>query len=162
MTIPTPPGGPLIPDTRWGSVSISGIGLMTVAFTILDVRPLWNAADVRGEDLDIPGLAGRTPYPRIVDETKVTLEIAFSGFVNTAGTFYGDPWVGLQTNWDYVKANCIGPSGSGDGTRAVVLTKPSGATVSANCHVETMKMTEMVGPIAKATIPIVIPPGRLT
>src|SRR6188474_514213 len=85
-----------------------------------NLHPLLRDEDVIGEDTRVSG--GKVLNPQRGDGFRETIEGAFCGDVDRTGTPYGDPWGGLADNIDWFKANITTRTGTGDGTRALVLT----------------------------------------
>lgn len=76
---------------------------------------LLNCPALRGENLVLPGAKGRRPYPRVGDETPVSIPLLVNGATNPDGTPYDKPLSGLLANRDLLRAS-IGVLASGDGT----------------------------------------------
>lgn len=160
MTTATAPGGPILVDERMGSLSINGVNLCTVAWCVQDLKPLWEEDDYRGGTKIVPEQPGELSYPLRRGKRRVDLDLTISGFVDTAGHFYSNPFTGLEAHVDYLNANVVAPVGTGAGTRGAVLTKPTGATRTANVRVLGMPFKGQVGPIVVATLKLEIPLGR--
>ncbi len=158
-TWPTPPGKGLFVDLRMGSLSIGGVDMMTPAWVMLDLFPLWTGADVRGGDREIPGTSGFKPFRRRQTATKFALPMIITGYVDQFDVPFTNPWVGLESNLDYLRTNVVDPPNSNPGTKPSVLTMPSGATRSANIHVERLVEGVQGGPSRQCVLNISIPAG---
>jgi len=160
----TPSSGRLCPDLSMGTLTISGVELVnTYAWSITDLRPLWDSADVRGSDRILPGVIGVIPYQRRWTVTKINLPMVISGYVDQAGSIYDNPFVGLQVNQAYLLDNVVAPVGSNPGTRPAVLTMPDTTTRSGDVTVETLKFGPMAGAISWPCVLVIsIPGGMLT
>lgn len=154
-------------------MTIDGISMNRPAFAIVgDERgeggyvKLWADFDVRGEDRILPSATGVIAYQRRMTVTRVDFRLLVVGDVDEAGAPVADSVVGLQDNIEYIRSNVIAPVATSTGTRAAVLTMPSGATRSANIHVlgvvtQTYGIAEC-GSIWIATLQISIPGGRFS
>src|ERR1043165_5436525 len=99
-----------------GALTIAGVSMHTPAWIVVVLTPLWVKVDTRGgPNRAIPGIAGRVSYPRRKDETAHSLPFVVHGEVDRTGAVQANPWVGLQTNLDYLYANVIAPVDTGDG-----------------------------------------------
>ena len=159
MTIPTLPGGPLIVDSRMGDLTINGVEMMGVAWQMLDLKVLWEPGKQRGTNRLLPGTSGVKAYRKRVTETPYSMPMVITGFVDRSGAAQANPYAGLENNVSYLRSNVVDPTNVGDGTRASVLTMPSGATRSANIHVMGLVLGNQAGPIVLATLEIEIPAG---
>jgi hypothetical protein len=143
-----------------GSLSIAGVSMHGPAWDVVDLVPLWrNPAKRGGPNRAIPGISGRVPYPRRVDETAHALPFLVHGEVNRLGVPQANPWAGLQANLDYLWSNVIIPTGLTDGTRAATLTMPDGTTRTAAIIVEGLTPGGFVKYVRKFTLDIIIPAG---
>lgn len=153
-----------------GVLSISGVSLNRPAWSIMNLERLWQQVEVRGEDRLIPGVNGVIAYRRRVTTRTVDLDFAITGDVDQAGNPVADGLVGLETNLDYLYANAFEPLTTADGTRPATLTKPSGATRTANVHVtfhEGVVVTVEMGTcgsnrnaLMQGVVTLTIPTGR--
>lgn len=160
-----------------GSLSISTISMNRPAWAVIgDERGtgglvhLWPEFDVRGQDRILPSVAGVIPYQRRMTVTRKDLRLLVVGDVDETGTPVSDPVEGLEANLEYLRTNTFAPVVSSTGTRAAVLTMPSGATRTANIHVLGLVVQSYVlgkvldgcaqGAIAITTLQISIPTGR--
>jgi hypothetical protein len=150
-------------NTAAGGLTIASVDMMQPAWQVRNLVSLWLPGDQRGADKLIPGVAGRKPYARYVDTTTRTLELKITGEINRTGTPYADRFEGLQVNIDYLITNVVNPTGSGDGTRSLVLTMPDGTTRTESVHVTGMDIGRYneTGRWVLATIDLSIPSGRI-
>lgn len=149
----------LDPGVCIGGLSIDGVDLMTGAWAVLDLTPLWLTPNVRGVDRLIPGVDGVKPFRRRVTVTQHSLPFIVNGQVNSAGAPYANPWIGLQTNLDVLRAGVLDPTGATDGTRAATLTMPDGSTRTANVHVFGLTAGQRVQYVQLFTLELSIPSG---
>lgn len=118
-----------------GTLTIDGFLLNTAAWDITDLTPLWIETTMDGEDVPLPGVDGAVPFQRFMQPASFALAMKISGDVDELGVDYANAMIGMETNLASIKAAIVTPVHTGDGTRAAVLTKPSGATMSADVHV---------------------------
>lgn len=153
-----------------GNLSVDGIPMRTHAWCVLDLRPLWMPSAIRGSDKVLPGATGVRAYPRRKTITEVTLPIVISGAADRNGI---PPTVGapglkaalftqLEVNVAYLRANVIDPNFvTTDGTRAVILTMPSGSTRTGNVHITGLTVSSMDQHIMACDLTISLPGGTL-
>jgi hypothetical protein len=147
-----------------GGLTINNVDMMAPAWQVRNLHDLWLPANQRGEDRIIPGVSGRKAYRRFADTTTRTLLLKITGDVNSAGTPQTNKFQGLQANIDALITSVVNPTDTGDGTRTLVLTMPSGGSRSEPVHVTGMSFG---GPLAEngrwitATIDLSIPAGRI-
>lgn len=144
-----------------GSLTYGGIDLSTPAWTVTNLIVLWQPSDRRGENLMIPGLAGRIVLPKRRDETAETLEMVVTGTVNRLGVPYADPYEGLEANLDYLCDNVFDTAAATSGATAS-LTMPSGATRTGPMQVVDASFNTEVGIAALVTVDVILPYGKLT
>jgi hypothetical protein len=156
-----------------GVLTVSGVALHGPCWTILDLTPLWVQADVRGDDRLLPGVTGVIPYRRRTTVTRHSLPMWVIGEVSWTDAAYADPWVGLETNLNYLYTNVVAPTGAGDGTRPGSLAMPSGATRTADVHILSLELGGTAAGTAshaggaagagvRATLELSIPDGRFS
>lgn len=149
-----------------GTLQIGTVVLSCPAWDITDLTPLWVETTVRGGDRLIPGAAGVRPFRRRVTVTTHALPMLISGDVDPLGVVNTDAWVGLEENLADLWTNVVAPTNTGDGTRAAILTMPSGATRTANVHVLGLRVGSTRGEphrhhaVVRASLQISIPAGR--
>lgn len=146
-----------------GNLTIGGIAMMCPAWVVLNLHELWQPADQRGEDRLIPGTAGVVAYPRRDTVTRRSLQMLISGTHDRTGAATSSPLAGLQANIDYLRANVVAPTGTGDGTRSAVLTMPDATTRTEPIHVVGLEFGDVRedGQWVKAVLSISIPTGRV-
>lgn len=151
-----------------GSLVIGDVSMNNGAWCALDLTPLWAEVAVRGGDRLIPTLDGVVPYRRRITVTEHSLPLLICGEVDHLGIEYPDPWVGLEENLAYLRANVVDPVATTAGTRAAQLTMPSGDVRTAAIHVLDLRLGEPIAPdpvdgaIFRASLEISIPAGRFT
>jgi len=123
-----------------GTLTISTHSLATPAWDIPDLTPLWFSAGSRGESIVMPGADGRRSNPSRLDEIEVDLLFLVNGEVDRLGSPYSDPWVGLETNLEWLWTNVLVPIDNGRGTRPATLTLPSAATRTANVRTDPLDL----------------------
>lgn len=147
--------------TATGTLTINSVLMHTSAWNVLDCTELWLVAAVRGDNITIPYVNGRRALPYRIDEATFALRMAITGDVNSAGVKYADPWVGLQANLDYLRANVVDPPTAPSATRAATLVMPSGVTRTANVQVLELEILRHGGPhLVDAALHLRIPAGR--
>ena len=145
-----------------GDLSIGGVAMNCPAWVVLNLQELWHPANVRGSDRLIPGTDGVLPYRRRSTVTTRSLQMIISGTHDQSGNTTTTPLLGLQANFDYLVANVVAPTGSGNGTRAAILTMPDASTRLADVHVLGIQLgdTGPGGQWAKAVVELSIPAGK--
>lgn len=143
-------------------LAINAVPLATPAWVITDLTPLWEGAEVRGDDRLLPGVAGVKKYRRRATVTRKALPMLVFGQFDQDGNAYADPRAGLWTNIAYLRTNVVDPTNIGDGTREAVLHGPGGVTVSGDVHVISPLKLTILGTITmRAVLEISIPGGVL-
>lgn len=97
----------------WGE--LNSIPLETYAWRTITggYDELLNTPALRGEDLVMPGAAGRRPYPRILDATTVSIPMLLTGEFDEDGNPTTNPRAALLFHRDYLRAN-LGLAADGD------------------------------------------------
>lgn len=172
---------PLQHLTQEGSLTVDGVAMANAfgAWGILsDARgngglvKLWTDFAVRGQNRVLPTPAPSAtgvviPYERRITETRVDFNLVVTGDVDgQTGATPADAIQGLEANLAYLTANVIDPPATATGTRAAVLTMPSGATRAADIQslgttVQTYLLQECAS-LWIATWHVTIPEGRFT
>lgn len=142
-----------------GALEINGVSMHTDAWTVIDLTVLWMGADIRGTDRILPTTPGVIPYRRRMTVTRHSLPMVIVGYVDQTGTPYSDPWEGLETNIDFLRAWVVDPTNVGDGTLPASLTMPSGSTRTADIHVLGLNLGTVSRARVRATLDISIPEG---
>jgi len=116
------------------STSLGFLSLHTHAWNAPDLAPLWTSLARRGRNRLLPTAAGVIPYRRRTTEIDVLLDFAVCGEVDKSGTYYADPWVGLQANLEELHDQIFADPATTAGTRNTRLTMPSGVDRTGNIH----------------------------
>lgn len=116
-------------------ISVNGVSLMTKGWECLDISAVHDEADLRGDDVVIPGVAGVLPYRRWRTATVRSFPIEIHGDYDKDGVAYTDPQQGVTTNRRYLADNLGVASTTGDGTVTFVWHQPDGTELSAPVHV---------------------------
>lgn len=123
-------------DLPEGTSTIDGTSMNCPAWSITSgYVDLWLPGDVRGSDVIMPGSPGVRAKRRRETATRFSLPMSVCGEVDNVGIPYADPWVGLEENINDLRSLVLNQPGSGDGTRNMVLTMPSGSQRSRRIHV---------------------------
>lgn len=122
-----------------GRLSIEGASagwllLHTPAYNVTDVLDLWVEAARRGQNRLLPTTAGTIAYRRRTTQTDHLLPIAVCGDCDRNGVLYADPWIGLETNLEFLRVQLLADPGTTAGTRNARITMPSGVDRSAAIH----------------------------
>lgn len=146
-----------------GDLTISSIAMNGPAWKVLNLHELWQPADQRGDDRLIPGASGVLPLRRRDTVTRRSLQMLVSGTHDRTGAAVADKYEGLQANVDYLIANVVAPTGTGNGTRSAVLTMPDGTTRTEPVHVLGLEFGDLSldGAWLRAVLTLSIPSGRI-
>lgn len=145
-------------------LEIDGVPLSTPAWVVTDHAELWGTADVRGDDVLIPGAAGVLPFPRRPTVTQVDLELVVLGHVDWAGVKQWDVRYGLNRNVAHLRTNVASQPATADGTRSATLHLPAGAspaTLTGSVHVLRLRFTGNGPDVAVGQLSLSIPGGML-
>ena len=166
---------PLQHLTQEGTLSLDGISLQNTfgAWGIIPNKgrggliPLWTDFAVRGQNRILPSVTGVIMYEHRVTETEYDLRLAVTGDVDgQTGLSNTDAVQGLEVNLDYLTTNVILPPGNSTGTRAGVLIKPSGETLTASVQVMYTKVEDYLlqecASLWIAMLHIRLPEGRFS
>ena len=150
-------------NTAAGDLTIGGVAMNCPAWKVLNLHELWLPADQRGADVILPGVSGVRARRRRDTRTTRSLRMVITGDVDRNGSPQSNKFTGLYTNVEYLRANVVAPTGSGDGTRSAVLTLPSGSSLTESVHVVGMTTGEFRGDAAwlRAVIELSVPSGRI-
>lgn len=119
---------------------------------LLDFRNI----DQRGGDIPIP--RGPTaPQQRRNTVTLRAVKMFVYGEFDMYGEPYDDPLEGLEANMDALLAGWVAPTGSSDGTRAIVWHKRTDDEVSDSCHVLGLPFTDQGGYMATGPLKLSFP-----
>jgi len=123
---------------------------------------LWQSGEQRGRDVELPGVDGLLPRQRFLTVTTHTLQLVISGSVRVSGS-PTTAAANLEANIAYLRDTVCQPTGTGDGTKAIVVSMPSGGTMTGDVHVLNLRLGRVVenAKWALATVDISIPAGEL-
>lgn len=144
-----------------GSLEIDGVLMGTKAWAVLNLFELWHPAQVRGNDITIPGLSGVIPNTRRRAATVRSLNIIVVGICDKDGVVHADPIVGLELNLKYLADNVIAPVNTTAGTRPITLSMPSGAVRTGDAHVQAWTVSIATADCATAVLDLSFPAGEL-
>lgn len=145
-----------------GNLHIASISARTYQWCALELFKLWEYGTRRGSNRVIPGMPGSIAYRRRLAETTLSLPFVIDGRVDAGGQPVADPWTEFETVYDYLVNAWVADPGTLAGTRAATLTKPSGATKTADIHVLALTLDDVAQACADCTLEIAIPAGRFT
>jgi hypothetical protein len=150
-------------NTAAGDLTIGGVAMNGVAWKVLNLIDLWVPANQRGGDRLIPGSTGVLAQRRRDTVSQRSLQMLIAGDITYTSSTAGDSFERLQINIDYLRANVVAPTGTGDGTRSAVLTMPDGTTRTEPVHVTGFELGEYRQDAgwAKAVLELSIPSGRI-
>ena len=150
-------------NTAAGGLTIAGISLTTTWCRVMNLVELWLPADQRGQDRIVPGSSGVKAQQRRDTVTRRTLRLVIAGDVTYTGSTSGNAFERLAINVDYLRANIVAPTGTGNGTRSAVLTMPDGTTRTEDVHVTGMELGRYAEDARwlLATLELSIPSGRI-
>lgn len=143
-----------------GGLTIASISARTSQWYVLELFKLWEYGSRRGSNKVIPGVPGSIAYRRRLAETSMSLPFIIDGRVDAGGTPVANPWSNFDTIYEYLVGAWVADPGTTAGTRASVLTRPSGATKSAAIHVLALTINDVVQACADCSLEIAIPAGR--
>lgn len=129
-----------------GVLTINTVPLAGPAWDVPLLAMLWMEHTVRGENLVLPGAAGRLSFPTRLDEGVHTLNLWVNGDVDRTGA----PYLAAATangqaidlNLQYLLTNVFVPGGTGPprGVLPATLLKPGGTTLTANVQVSPLRI----------------------
>lgn len=141
-----------------GTLTINSISMSTPGWKVLDLSPLWGPPDLRGQNVVIPGTAGRHVRPRRVDETVYQLPMVIYHGFNVSGTPYADPSNGLQTNVEYLYAQLVSASLTSTVSATLVWPSSTSKTAAVQCQ---LQLSDHYGNSAtRAVLYLTVPAGR--
>lgn len=140
-----------------GELIIGGVSMSTPAWWTLDLSPLWEFPELRGQSTLYPGVSGRTANIRRVDETTYRVPMHITGAVDRTGTPHANPVMGLKINLDYLWENVVSV---GSVTRAATLELPDESILEADVQIQIV-LGELAGSYDKSAVLFVtVPAGR--
>jgi hypothetical protein len=145
------------------SPSLPAVALNTPAWEAIDYGPLYDMSPpLVGDDVQIPGVAGRLFQPHEEDELTFSLNMRFYGRYQHDNTVNSDPRVGLRLNLDYFRTNVV--RGNPGQLRAVTFHKlGGGSNLTGSVIVMPPLQVAFHGPaLAYAVLTLKIPAGRLS
>ncbi len=150
---------PVLVKTEY--LEINGVPLATPAWRITDLTALYDAPEVKGDDLDVSH-GVMIPKLRRVTRTRKVFPMVIYGQWDQEGNFNGDnARLGLLTNVDYLLTNVVLPSAVGDGTHTAIWHLPGGGTRTAQVHViPPLRLGAASRTSQLATLDISVPAGR--
>jgi len=153
---------PLVCDTCYGSWVIDNVAMHGPGWCLLDLSPVWSDPEVRQDTgLVIPGVEGRDTFAPITDETVYRLPLLVGGASDQNGVLYDNPAVGLQLNREYLATYVTLPTNTGDGTRELVWTLPSGNTITTDITVLGLRGQLAPGALFRGTLYVKCSTGAL-
>ena len=142
-------------------LEVNSIPLATPAWRITSLVPLWAGPTLRGDDRLIEDTAGRRPYRRLIDTTRVALPMVIWGDRDRTGADTADDRTGLHANWDVLYTGLLVAPLTTAGTVTAVWHKP-GTDRTAAVHVLGLAVREFSPRSIRATLQLSIPAGVWT
>lgn len=111
-----------------GALSINGFDLESECSTVLDPYvPLWTVgALVESEASHIGGRPGDIVFAPEIGSWEFRMTFVLVGERDFDGEAFDDPWVGLESNMNYLNDQFLFPIAGNNGLQPAVLTMPSG------------------------------------
>lgn len=150
------------------TVSLAGIDLTAEwAWRVVDFTPLYGRGTARGDDVLIPGAAGRTARPRLLESWTFALPMLIFGR-NDGQT--GNPAsvsrrLTLGDNIDYLRDNLLAPYAGGSATATLTHTRRDGyARTAAAIGIDLALVPHdgAKGEVVRASLVLTVPAGQLT
>ena len=153
---------PLDCSEVYGHLQIDGWSLHGPAWCAHDLSALYEAPNLRGDNVLVETLDGRVARPMVTDETDYSLPMMFSGATDRAGVAYTSPAGGLIANRRAFYDRFIDPIRSGTASLAAVLDIPdpaSAGTLSLTFDVQPTRLTWALlpGGYARAVLTLRVP-----
>lgn len=117
------------------SVDASWVALEGPAWSFGNLFVLWQEADVRGDDVPIPGVDGTLSFPYRRSASRRVLEGAITGEVDRLGAVNASFRTGLQVNHEYLRSHVEAPIQTNNGLRAARLYMPDGTIRTATVKI---------------------------
>ena len=141
---------------------IGGVPLSTPAWEHTNLYELYAGAEVRGENLVLPGAVGVRALRRRPTETNRTLELTIFGDRKWDDTAHADGVAGLFANIAHLQANVIDTLATADSTRAATIVGPD-VNLVASIQVLGFEIHESLAPwCVSASMDITIIEGRFS
>lgn len=147
--------------TRDGTLTIDGVAMQRLAFAVLDLWPLLDGPDQRGDDTRIPGRPGVLSNPRRADATTRSLRMVIDGTYDLNGVLAADARTQVLETVLFLRQNVSDPTYTDDGTRTATIVLRNGTTLQGPVTVGPLRIGDQSGPIARATLQITMPEGLL-
>ena len=111
-----------------GGLAIAGFDLETECSTVLDpYTPLWTPGQfIESDPVHISGRAGAIVWAPELGPREWQFSFVIVGEKDPSGDVFDDPWVGLESNINWLTAVMLMPIATNRGLRPSVLTMPSG------------------------------------
>ncbi len=136
------------------------------AWILVEVAPLWDLADEKGDDVDELGVDGSRGYPLLRTGTLYSVGFDLFGDWDRDGDYVSGIDAQRAQLWDhreYIKANIAGRSADSDGARDLVLHLPDGGTATGRGKIGRRLHLAPTSPISvNGTFQIKILEGELT
>lgn len=168
-TTPAPPAGMACPNPLdcsivYGELAINGWSLHNGAWCAWDLSALFESANVKGENVDVPQIDGRVARAGRDDETVYSLPMMFSGAVTHAGLAWDHPPGGLLRNLRDAEGRWVRPIRSGTPSLPATLTvpEPDGYDLVLTAAVQPTRLAWQLLPnsYARAVLTLTVPAGR--
>ena len=145
-----------------GILTINDLALNTPAWDAPSLVKLWAEANIRGDNLLLPGAQGQRSYPTRLDQSEYDLAFFIYGNTDQDGTVIADAWQGLQQHLDTLWSNVFAPVTTGRGVRAATLTMPDASVRTADVQVEPLHFAEDIydANFVECTIHMIVVGGR--
>jgi hypothetical protein len=151
----------ILDATCHGALTIDNLSMNRGAWQTLNNHVLWQPANKKGSDTEVPTRAGVIANRRRKTVTEHTLEMLVAGTVDRLGVPTADPVVGLEENLAWLEANIFAEVPTISGTRMARLTLPSGAVRQGPIHVLDVAYGVEISHVMAVTVDISIPDGEL-
>lgn len=151
-------------DPCYGSITIDGVDMHRLGWTIPTLEELWGTPDQRGSDRLIPHVVGVKPYKRRNSVTRFSLPLHIVGSHDendAPASSLAQAYVFFESNMTYLQTNVLLPTNLGDGTRSLAWTLPSGRVITVDVHVLPFSPALLPGAQARGTLELSVPNGDL-
>lgn len=152
---------PIRACTTIGELTINDVSMhIDGAWNILNVQVLWIGNAVRAGNTIVAYDRGRLALPYRVDEASYQLQMVIDGTYDWLGNPYSDPWIGLETNVEYLWDNVFIPPDAPTATYPATLEMPSGEVRVADVQPRVNDLGATGTPTFVTTMILVVPHGR--